>query len=194
MSRYDVLLFAHIAFAILWLGSGACLILLAMRADASGDPQRIKQITEDVGWVAHRLIIPSSLAVLALGIWLVVDGPWTFDMLWIDLGLVGFATTFAIGFFFLTPQSKKVAEAIERDGGNLSTQTLEQIRLLFLVSRIDIVTLFAVVAVMALKPTADDTGTLALLAAAIAAVSAYSIARFRAAKAPGRPVGDPAGG
>jgi uncharacterized membrane protein len=194
VSRYDVLLFLHIAFAILWLGSGSCLILLAFRAEASNDPRRIKQIAEDAGWVAHRLIIPSSLAVLALGVWLVVDGPWTFDMLWVDLGLAGFATTFAIGFFVLTPLTKRVSETMTRDGG-LSAEAAEQVRLLFLISRIDLVVLFAVVAVMALKPTADDAGALVLLAAAIASVSAYSVWRLRQGKTvTTEPVGDVTGG
>ena len=178
MSRYELLLFLHIVFAILWLGAGSCLILLGMRADASRDPVRIKQIVEDAEWVANRLIIPSSLAVLGLGIALVVDGPWGFDMLWVALGLVGFAATFVTGLFFLTPQTKRIAATMERDGG-MSSAAVQQVRRLFLISRIDLVVLFSVVAVMALKPTADDVGTLVLMVAAIAAVTAYSVWRFR---------------
>ena len=179
MTRYEFLLFLHIVFAILWLGAGTCLILLGMRADASRDPVRIKQIVEDAEWVAHRLIIPSSLLVLGLGIALVIDGPWTFDMLWVDLGLVGFAATFVTGFFFITPQTKRIGATMERDGG-MSPAAIDQVRRLFLISRIDLVVLFSVVAVMALKPTADDVGTLVLIVAAIAGATAYSVWRFRA--------------
>jgi uncharacterized membrane protein len=178
MSRYELLLFLHIAFAILWLGAGTCLILLGMRADASRDTVRIKQIVEDAEWVANRLIIPSSLAVLGLGIALVVEGPWGFDMLWVVLGLLGFAATFVTGFFFLTPQTKRIAVTMERDGG-MSPAAVQQVRRLFLISRIDLVVLFAVVADMALKPTADDIGTLVLMVVAIAAATAYSLWRFR---------------
>ena len=178
MTRYELLLFLHIAGAILWLGSGVCLVLIGLRADASRDPVRIKQIVEDAEWVANRLIIPSSLAVVVLGIALVIDGPWTWGMLWVDLGLVGFAATFVTGFFFITPQTKRIAETMDRDGG-MSPAAIEHVRRLFLISRIDLTVLFAVVAVMALKPTGEDVGTLVLLAATIAASVVYSVWRFR---------------
>ena len=182
MTTYEFLLFLHIAFAILWLGSVACLILLALRADASGDPSRIKQIVEDAEWVVNRLIIPASLAVVVLGIALVIDGPWTWDMLWVDLGLVGYAATFVTGFFVLTPQTKRISKTMERDGG-MSPAAIDQVRRLFLISRVDLTVLFVVVAVMVLKPTGEDVGTLVLLAAVIAASVAYSVWRFRTSTA-----------
>ena len=178
MTRYELLLFLHISGSILWLGSVACLILLALRADASGDPPRIKQIVEDAEWVVNRLIIPASLAVVVLGIALVIDGPWTWDMLWVDLGLVGYAATFVTGFFVLTPQTKRISETMERDGG-MSPAAIDQVRRLFLISRVDLTVLFVVVAVMVLKPTGDDVGTLVLLAGVIAASVVYSVWRFR---------------
>jgi uncharacterized membrane protein len=190
LSRYEILLFLHIACAILWLGAGACLILIGGRADKSRDPVRIKQIVEDAEWVSNRLIIPSSLAVLVLGIVLVVDGPWTFDMLWVVLGLLGFAATFVTGFFFITPQTKRIAATMERDGG-MSPAAIEQVRKLFLISRIDLVVLFTVVADMALKPTGDDVGTLVLMVAAIAAAAVYATWRFRSSTATGTPAREP---
>ena len=192
LSRYEILLFLHIAFAILWLGSGVCLILLAGRADKSRDPVRIKQIVDDAEWVANRLIIPSSLAVFVLGIVLVVDGPWTFDMLWVVLGLLGFAATFVTGVFFITPQTKRIGATMERDGG-MSPAAIEQVRKLFLISRIDLVVLFSVVFDMALKPTRDDVGTLLLMVAAIATAAVYATWRFRSSTpAPAAPARDPA--
>jgi len=186
------LLFLHIGCVILWLGSGTCLILLGMRADRSRDASRIKNIVEDAEWVANRLIIPSSLAVLVLGIALVVDGPWSFDTLWVDLGLVGFASTFVTGFFFITPQTKRIGATMERDGG-MSAAAVEQVRRLFLISRIDLVVLFTVVADMALKPTGDDAGTLVLMLVTIAVGAAYSTWRFRSASpAAGIPAREPA--
>jgi uncharacterized membrane protein len=183
MSTYELLLFLHVAFAILWLGSGFFLQLLALRADASRDSDRIKSLLDDADWASKRLFIPSSLAVLVLGVLLVLEGPWTFGELWIVLGLAGYAATFLTGSLVITPQVKRISKVVERDGG-MSDAALAEVRRLFLISRVDLVVLFAVVAVMALKPTADDVGTLVVLAFAIAASAAYSIWRFCTSAAP----------
>ena len=63
---------------------------------------------------------------------------------------------------------------MERDGG-MSPAAIDQVRRLFLISRIDLVVLSSVVAVMVLKPTADDVGTLLLIVAAIAGATGYSV-------------------
>ena len=67
---------------------------------------------------------------------------------------------------------------MERDGG-MSPASIDQVRRLFLISRVDLTVLFVVVAVMVLKPTGDDVGTLVVLAAVIAASVVYSVWRFR---------------
>jgi uncharacterized membrane protein len=178
MSAYELLLLLHVAFAILWLGSGFFLQLLALRADASGDSVRIKSLLDEADWASKRLFIPSSLAVLVLGVLLVFEGPWTFDELWIVLGLVGYAMTFLTGSLVISPQISRISKVMERDGG-MSEAAIAEVRRLFLISRVDLVVLFAVVAVMALKPTADDVGTLVVLVLVIGASAAYSIWRFR---------------
>jgi Predicted integral membrane protein (DUF2269) len=113
-----------------------------------------------------------------LGVLLVFEGPWTFDELWIVLGLVGYAMTFLTGSLVISPQIRRISKVMERDGG-MSEAAIAEVRRLFLISRVDLVVLFAVVAVMALKPTADDVGTLVVLVLVIGASAAYSIWRFR---------------
>jgi uncharacterized membrane protein len=179
MSTYEVLLFLHIAFSIVWLGSGFFLQLLGIRADRSGDPVRIKSLLDDADWAANRLFIPSSLAVFVLGVALTIDGPWSFGDLWIVLGLAGYAATFLTGLLFIKPQVQKVASVIERDGG-MSAAAIAEVRKLFLISRVDLVVLFTVVADMALKPTGDDAGTLVVFAIAVVGAVVWSVMRFRA--------------
>jgi uncharacterized membrane protein len=182
VSYYEVLLFLHIAFAIVWLGSGFLLQILGFRAEASGDPVKIKGLVDDADWLTNRLFIPSSLAVLVLGILATIEGPWSFGDLWIVLGLVGYALTFLTGIALIAPQVRRLGAVMERDGG-MSPAALAEVRKLFLIGRVDLVVLFAVVADMALKPTGDDFGTLLLLAAAIGVAAAYSMWRFRTAAA-----------
>src|SRR5918996_4256397 len=134
MSGYELLLFLHIAFSIVWLGAGFFLQLLGIRADRSGDPVRIKSLLDDADWAANRLFIPSSLAVFVLGVALTIDGPWSFGDLWIVLGLAGYAATFLTGLLFIKPQVQKVASVIKRDGG-MSAAAIAEVRKLFLISR-----------------------------------------------------------
>jgi uncharacterized membrane protein len=186
MSRYEVLVFLHIAFAIVWLGSGFFLQLLGVRADRSADPVRIKALLDDADWAATRLFIPSSLAVFVLGVALTIDGPWSFGDLWIVIGLVGYAATFLTGLLGIKPQGQRISAVIERDGG-MSPAAIAEVRKLFLISRVDLVVLFTVVADMTFKPTGDDIGTLVVFAVAIAGAAAYAVWRYRAGAA-GTPV------
>jgi uncharacterized membrane protein len=180
LSYYEVLVFLHIVFAIVWLGSGFLLQVLAFRADASRDAVRIQGLLDDADWAANRLFVPSSLAVLILGILATIEGPWTFGYLWIVLGLVGYAMTFLTGVAFISPQVRRIQAVMERDGG-ISPAAMAEVRKLFLIGRVDLVVLFTVVAVMALKPTGDDVGTLVVMAGVIALAIGYSVWRFRTA-------------
>jgi uncharacterized membrane protein len=168
VSRYELLVFLHVACAIVWLGAGLLMSVLELKASRSGDPAAMGRIGGDNEWLAPRLFIPASLLTLLFGILLVADGPWTIGTLWVDLGLAGFALTFATGIGVLKPTSEKLKATIERDGPG----TPEAARLghrLALVSRLDAVVLFAVVAVMASKPASGDAGTLAGLGIGIVA-------------------------
>ena len=178
MSRYEVWLFLHIAFVILWLGSGFLFHLLGFRADRADDRAGMERVTADLVALAERLFIPSSLLVLVFGILLTVDGPWSFGELWIVLGLVGFAITFLTGLLWITPQSKRTQGLIERDGG-MGAEAYSVAKRMMIFARLDYVVLFLVVLDMTVKPTRDDVGTLLLMAAILVAGAAYFAWRAR---------------
>jgi uncharacterized membrane protein len=178
MTRYEILLFLHISAAIIWIGAGLLLNVQGARADLRGDQEGIRRALEDAGGLANVLFIPAALAAFVTGLLLVFDGPWSFDQLWIVLGLAGFAATFATGLFVLKPRSEKLAAIIERDGG-LSPEALVGARQLMILGRTDYVVLFLVVADMALKPTKDDVGTLVVMAAILVVGIAYVVIKAR---------------
>jgi uncharacterized membrane protein len=181
MSRYDLYKFVHITAAIVWLGSGVLIQVLADRAQRTRDDEYLLRIFRDAGGLAKVLFIPSSLTVVVFGVLMVVDGPWSFDMLWIVLGLVGYAATFVTGAFILGPRAEKAAERIKQEGGVTPPMALEMRRVLLL-ARIDTVVLFLVVAVMVTKPTGDDTGLLVGMAAIFLAGIAVTLAGVRGAE------------
>ena len=122
-------------------------------------------------WMAKRFFIPSSLATLVLGILLTIEGPWSFDILWVDLGLVGFAASFLTGLLFLKPEGGRVGRAIAAHGPG-SSEARHHVRRITVVERVQLVILVLVVAAMSIKPTSDDGGTVLLFALVTAAAVA----------------------
>jgi uncharacterized membrane protein len=178
MTRYDLYLFVHITAAIVWLGAGVMIQVLAVRAQRTNDDHYLLSLFRDAGGLAKVLFIPASLIVVAMGILMVVDGPWDFEPLWIVLGLVGYAATFVTGAFILGPQAEKTAEHLQEAGGVTPALAAEMRRVLML-ARIDTVVLFLVVAVMVIKPTGDDVGVLVAMAAIFVAGVGLTLAAVR---------------
>jgi uncharacterized membrane protein len=191
MSRYELLVFLHVASAIVWLGAGATLGLMAIRALRSSDPHEGPRLAQASEWLTPRLFIPASLATLLFGVLLVLDGPWSFGDLWVALGLAGYAASFVTGIAFIDPEAKRLNRAAAEHGPT-SRQAMRHTRRVVLVSRLELVVLFGVVSVMVAKPSADDGGMLVGLAVAIAAVWALILfaSRSRPAAATGAPAAD----
>jgi uncharacterized membrane protein len=176
VTRYELLLFLHIAAAIIWIGAGFLLQVQAFRADRARNDAALQQALADSSQLAKVLFIPASLATLILGILLVLDGPWSFGDLWIVLGLAGYAATFASGVGLIEPRGKRIAGLMREEGGFGARSAVEG-RKLLVIARIDMVVLFLVVADMTLKPTGDDVGTLVAMAAILVVAVAYFLWR-----------------
>ena len=181
MTLYDFLLFIHISATVVWVGAGVCSMVLAIGYDSDGDAPAIRRFLADQDRLATRLFIPASLTVVILGIALVIESDaWSFDQLWIVLGLVGFAATFVTGLFMIKPASERVGAAMEREGGRLTAALRTDIRKLIVMARLDYVVLFLVIADMVVKPTGDDVAVLVGMALILAAGIAYILSRMRA--------------
>jgi uncharacterized membrane protein len=169
VSRYDVLLFFHIVMAVTWVGGGLMIQFFGMRATAAGG-ERAAAFLVDVEWIGNRFLTPSSLLAFASGVFLVVDGPWSFADDWITLGLALFGITFLAGAGFFGPESKRLGNLIA-DHGFDSPQAQRRISRLILLSRLDLVLLFLILYDMAVKPSFGDPATIVvgLVAAAVAA-------------------------
>lgn len=151
MNRYEWLLFFHIAAAIVWLGGGLAVQVLAIRANRADDPARMTTIASEAEWFGTRIALPSSFSVLVLGIILAVDGPWDFGQTWIVLALIGFGLSFVTGAVFLGPESGRIAKLLAAEGPE-SPAVRARIQRIFLVSRIELVLLYLIVLDMIAKP------------------------------------------
>ena len=183
MSYYEIVLFLHISFAAIWIGAALLLQALTFRSRTSADPQVMAALGPHSQWLAQRIFIPSSAAVLVLGILLTIEGPWAFDQLWILLGLAGFAATFALGLGVIEPTTKKMTAAADAHGPG-SPEAAREERRLYALSFLDLTLLFVMVWDMTLKPTADDVGTLLVAALALAVAVVNVVRTYRLTDTP----------
>ena len=183
MTRYELLLFLHVVAVIVWLGAGLLIAVLVFGAARSGDRKKEGAHHRDVAWLAPRLFIPSSLATLVLGILLVIDGPWSFDQLWIVIGLAGWLVSFGLGFFYFKPEGERVGGLVEQRGPG-DPEVERRLHRLNVVDRIQVLLLFLVVASMVIKPTGDDGAVLAVGAAILAAAAVAGAVSVRRSSMP----------
>lgn len=164
MDLYSLVKLLHVVAAVLWVGGGFALMLLAARADRAGDTQGMLQVMRSVGELGNRLFMPASLVTLLLG--LVMCWFWVgFRDLWIVIGLAGYATTFLVGTLVFKPSADRMSALIAREG--VTPAVLDQGRRILKVARFDYAVMLVIVADMVLKPTAADVPILLAMAAVL---------------------------
>jgi uncharacterized membrane protein len=190
MTSYEAWLLLHLIAVIMWAGGAFAIGVVALSAQRSGTPVAFAGLAPINAWLGPRVLTPAALAALLTGVLLVVDGPWTFGELWIVVGLAGFALSFLPGYVYLSPESKRIREAIAREGPG-GPEVARRIRRVLLVSRTTTVILFLVVADMVLKPTGEDgwllAGGGAVLALLVAGIALLGKTPPRAAPAEAPP-------
>jgi uncharacterized membrane protein len=148
---YAFFKWVHVSGAVLWVGGGLTLTILALRAERSSDPSEMATIARQAAFVGERVFAPIGLLVLAMGIAMVVNLNLDWGTSWIVIGLVGYAITFLTGLLVLGPQAKRIAQLIETVGAD-AAETQAAIRRILLIARVDEGVLLVVVAAMVLKP------------------------------------------
>jgi uncharacterized membrane protein len=149
---YDWLKFFHVLMAIVWVGGGIAMQVLAIRITRQNDPVKVATFVGEVEFIGTRVFVPASLILFGLGIWMVIEEPaWTFGQFWVLAALGMFAFSFVSGAFYLGPQSAKLKKMYAAEGPTAPAAP-GMIRKLFLVSRIELVLLVLIVADMVLKP------------------------------------------
>ena len=178
MSWSELLLFLHVAVAIVWVGGGLMMQFFGIRATMSGDPSRMAVLGEDIEWIATRVFIPSSLLAFLSGVLLVVDSDfYGFGDDWIVIALVLYATTFLAGLLFMGPESARIGKLTAEGSPEAGPRTLR----LLLLSRLDLVLLFLLVYDMTVKPSFDDASSILWGLAGAALASVLIFWRYRVA-------------
>ena len=151
-SLYETLKAAHVLLAIVWVGGGLMIQLLAFRILRESDGERIGRFARDVDAVTLRAFVPSSLLLVLIGFWLMHDGGWAFSF-WIVAALVAWAFSFVTGAAFLGPESGRVGKLIAQRGG-VDAEIRQRIERLLFISRVELAVIALVAVDMVLKPGA----------------------------------------
>jgi uncharacterized membrane protein len=151
MSYYELLLFGHLVFAMVWLGGDVMLQMFYLRARAAG-PQELPHFTRTVEWIGLRVITPTALLVVIFGVLLVLDSEvYEFSQFWISAALAMYLVSFVVGAGFLGPESGRLAALVEERGPEDPEVQSRTARIL-MVSRIELVLLVLIVLDMVTKP------------------------------------------
>jgi uncharacterized membrane protein len=151
VTTYEWLKSAHVLAAVMWVGGDVMLTLLALMTLGLGDPVRLAQFVKQVSFLGAAYIPILSLMVVGFGFALVENGGWTYGPTWIQIGIAGWAATFAVGAGYLGPTSKKVNRLIEARGAE-DPEVQGLIGRLLRVARIDALLLLFLVFDMTAKP------------------------------------------
>ncbi|HYU11481.1 MAG TPA: DUF2269 family protein [Stellaceae bacterium] len=93
----------HVLSAMVWVGGGLTLMLIAIRARSSSDPGAISELARTLPYVGLRILMPAVVLVLASGVWMVfASAAWKFSQFWVLLGLGLFAVAFLIGAVYMS--------------------------------------------------------------------------------------------
>jgi uncharacterized membrane protein len=141
----------HVVAAVLWVGGGTLLAVLAITAERDPDPVRLLGVARQAEWAA-RIFIPSSFTVLAMGIAMTINGDLDWGQFWLVFGLVAWAISTAIGVGFLTPRIKQLNELIQ-ERGERDPAVQASVQPVLLAARIDIALLLLIVIDMTVKPS-----------------------------------------
>jgi hypothetical protein len=124
----------------------------AERAKRAKNEDELVAVAISADYWATHLFIPTALVLLACGFGMIGTGHLGFAHPFIDIGLTGWAVSFAIGAGFLGPQSNQVKKLAEASGGTVTTEIMGRVDRILMVARIDMVILLVIAAVMVIQP------------------------------------------
>jgi uncharacterized membrane protein len=141
----------HVLAAIVWLGGGTMISVLAWRAQRAKDYGQLLQIGRQAEWLSTRVFVPASLLVLAMGFVLMHKGGFSYGSFWTLFGLIGWGVSFVLGAAYLGPEGGRLAKLIEAKGPE-DPEVIARLNRVIAVARADAVFVLLIAADMVAKP------------------------------------------
>ncbi|MDA3912761.1 hypothetical protein [Oleiagrimonas sp.] len=173
MNGYALIELLHVFFAIVWVGGGFTLLYAAEIARRKHGSSGVMAVVDIVALLGPPLFVPFSLLTVMFG----AAAAWIggeFSLLWVNLGLVGFAATFLNGILLIKPRAEKLS-AMGAEMGKDHPGLVPLAENLLTIARFDYVILLLVVADMVLKPLPGNTWELATMDALLVIGMAFTL-------------------
>lgn len=150
ITLYGVLKFVHILGAATWLGSNATTVALRALVLRSREVRRTLWLVRATDRIQVLLVSPAFFGLIGTGIWLVLEGGWGFDRLFVIVGLSAVAASAIFGSLYTSSALKRLKQMGDVDEAPGLESLLTRIQLgIFL----DLLLVVGVVFVMVTKPT-----------------------------------------
>jgi uncharacterized membrane protein len=150
---YSLFKAGHVLFAVIWVGGGVSIMIHAIRAHRTYNPEDIVTIAKQAAFMGEKVFAPVGLVTFLLGIAMMINTSLGWGHFWIVAGLIGYAATFIIGVAILSPLAKKIDQSAEHNGAT-HPETIALIERIMLIGRFDVAVLMLVVLDMVTKPFA----------------------------------------
>ena len=107
----------HILLAVVWVGSDVAIQIFAIRAKRAG-PDRIAFFAREIEWYGTRVLLPSSLSLVAIGFILlhVSAGAYDLGQGWVTFGFIVWLLSAGAGAFYLGPESGRLSKMVDERG------------------------------------------------------------------------------
>ena len=126
-SLYEWLLFLHVLAAMIWLGGLVVLVSFGVRVLRSGDSETVTRFVPSLSAIGPFVLAPSSLLVVAFGIWMVIDNDaWGFGQTWVWLALALVAAAVLVGGAFLSRYALAAGRAVDAGDHAEATRQLRR--------------------------------------------------------------------
>jgi hypothetical protein len=122
---YDVVLFAHVFAVIVAFGPTYAYPVFLAVAERT-DPRALPAVGRGIAaW--DRIATALLLVILIAGLYLVVDGPWSFGDFYVSWGFLAVIALGALSGLYFMPRTRQLIKLAERDvggpgGGELSPE------------------------------------------------------------------------
>jgi uncharacterized membrane protein len=148
---YSLFKAIHVTLAVVWVGGGVLLVILALLAQRTNDPDQLVTVARQAAFAGERIFAPAGLIVFLMGIAMMINTNFGWGKFWVVLGLVGYAATFITGIAVLAPLARKI-NAVSDERGPTDPEAIALINRILLIARFDIALLLIVVLDMVTKP------------------------------------------
>jgi len=152
MDFYEALKTFHVLAAVIWVGGNVYQHVVNTPKVRRADPAELKIIAGDSQNYGNRVLIPSTLVLIASGFAMTADADLSLGDFWLSFALAGWIFSFVLGAFYLGPTLGKVKQELTASGGHFTPAATEHIRKIFFWSRIELAILLLIVIDMVVKP------------------------------------------